>query len=70
MGWFEDEPINIEGLVARSGETVQRVSMAEAGGADGQGKGGGGEGGARIVHQEEGGTIEAFPEEEPQRLAP
>lgn len=79
LGWFEDEPVNVETLAARAGQSVQRVRMSDgdaaaaaaATGASGGGwsaSGGGREAETKIVKEEDGGTIEMYPEEVP-RLA-
>jgi hypothetical protein len=77
LGWFEDQPVNVETLAARTGQSVQRVRVSEGdeaaaakvgGGGGGGSAGGGAEVETRIMKDEDGGTIEMYPEEVP-RLA-
>jgi hypothetical protein len=63
VGWFEDEPVNIETLAARAGESLQRVAVTSKDAATAVGGPATAPGSVpSIVRHETEGAIECFPE--------
>eukprot|EP00290_Baffinella_frigidus_P007162 CAMPEP_0180116384 /NCGR_PEP_ID=MMETSP0986-20121125/341_1 /TAXON_ID=697907 /ORGANISM="non described non described, Strain CCMP2293" /LENGTH=129 /DNA_ID=CAMNT_0022055157 /DNA_START=21 /DNA_END=410 /DNA_ORIENTATION=+ len=70
LGWFEDNPVNVETMMAAKGERVQRVQLRfpEASGGDGTANGDAAAGGSKeitLVKVDEGGVVEMTEEETP-----
>jgi len=74
LGWFEDQPTNVETLLARRGEAVQRMVVKDSTAATSADGGEAGKGGVKekvLIKTDTGKTVELFeeePDEEPLRL--